>query len=191
MNRRMRRTASLTTMLLLILPSASLHAQEFATRAFGGYGTTNGYGWGIGADVGIQFPLPILVPLPTFVGAWGAYQFGNEWFDEEIGVEVDGKTALFGLEVAAEWLQKPIYIRGNGIIGAARVGRSVEQGTTAWETNFLLSGGVIFGREFGNWAVGLEPHFPLVIGSDATSTAFILYLSIGYVTSRSPAAGET
>ena len=163
-----------------------LPAQEFATRGFGGYGPTDGYGWGIGGEAGVIFPLPILAPLPTFVGPWGAYHFGNQWTDEESGLEVEGKTAMFGLEASAVWLEKPIYIRGNGIIGAARVGRAVDGAPMEWETNFLLTGGIIFGRKLGNWAVGLEPHFPIVIGSDVTSTAFILYLSAGYVAGPNP-----
>ena len=172
--------------MLLTLPSVLPAQQGFATRAFSGYGTTNGYGWGVGADVGYQFPLPILAPLPTFIGAWGAYHFGNEWMDEELGLEVEGKTAMLGAELSAVWLQKPIYIRGNGAAGIARVGRAIDGGEMLWETNFLLTGGIIFGRRFGNWAVGLEPHFPIVIGSDVTSSAFILYLSVGYVAGPNP-----
>ena len=157
-----------------------LTAQQLSTRAFGGYGTTSGYGAGLGADVGIQFPSPILVPLPVFVGAWGVYHFGEEFFDEELGQQVKGTMGLFGLEVAGVWLQEPIYIRGNGIIGAARISREIA-GQPVEETNFLLSGGFILGRRFGSIVVGVEPHFPLVIGSDLTGTAFALYLTIGYV----------
>ena len=173
-------------MFLFAVPSVLPAQQGFAARAYGGYGTTNGYGWGVGADVGYQFPMPILAPLPTFLGPFGAYFFGNEWFDEELGLQGEGQTAMYGAEIGTVWLQKPIYIRGNGAIGAARVGRAVDDGPMIWETNFLLTGGIIFGRQFGNWAVGLEPHFPIIIGSDVTSNAFILYLSVGYVAGPNP-----
>jgi hypothetical protein len=166
--------------LVFVASPTVLTAQQVSTRAFGGYGTTSGYGAGLGADVGIQFPMPILVPLPVFVGAWGVYHFGEEFFDQEPGQQVKQTMGLFGLEVAGIWLQDPIYIRGNGIIGAARVSRAIAGQPNVEQTNFLLSGGFILGRRFGSVVVGVEPHFPLVIGSDLTGAAFALYVTIGY-----------
>ena len=167
--------------LVFVASPTVLTAQQLSTRVFGGYGTTSGYGPGLGADVGIQFPSPILVPLPVFVGAWGVYYFGEEFFDQELGQQVKGTMGQFGLEVAGVWLQEPIYIRGTGIIGAARISREIAGQPKVEETNFLLSGGVILGRRFGSIVVGVEPHFPLVIGSDLTGTAFAIFLTIGYV----------
>ncbi len=162
--------------------TGALSAQEFSARTFGGYGTTNGYGVGVGADAGIQFPLPFLVRRPVFVGVWGVYHAGQEFFDEDVGLDVEQDIALYGLEGAGIWLEEPIYIRGSGIIGAARVSREVVGAPRVVETNVLLSGGITFGKRFGNFFVGVEPSFPLVLGSDLVGSGFVLYFTAGYVT---------
>ena len=158
-----------------------LSGQQFSTRAFGGYGTTTGYGPGVGADVGIQFPFPFLVPLPVFLGVWGVYHGGEEFFDPDLGITVKQSIAMYGLEAAGIWLEEPIYIRGSGILGMARVSQQLAGGPEVHESNFLLNGGITFGKRFGRVFIGVEPTLPLVIGSDITSTGFALYLTIGYV----------
>ena len=158
-----------------------LSGQQFTTRVFGGYGPTTGYGPGVGADAGIQFPFPFLVRRPVFLGVVGAYHSGDEFFDEDLGVEVKQSVAMFGLEAAGIWLEEPVYIRGSGILGVARVSQQVASGPEVQESNLLLSGGVAFGKRFGQVFIGIEPTLPLVIGSDITSNGFALYLTIGYV----------
>ena len=158
-----------------------LSGQQFSTRVFGGYGTTTGYGPGVGADAGIQFPFPFLVPLPVFLGVVGIYHAGDEFFDEDLGIDVKQSIAMLGLEAAGIWLEEPVYIRGSGILGVARVSQQLASGPEVHESNFLLSGGITIGRRFGRVFIGVEPTFPLVIGSDITSHGFALYLTIGYV----------
>ncbi len=158
-----------------------LSGQQFSTRVFGGYGTTTGYGPGVGADVGIQFPFPFLVPLPVFLGVWGVYHDGEEFFDEGLGIDVKQSIAMFGLEAAGIWLEEPVYIRGSGILGVARVSQQLASAPEVQESNLLLSGGITIGKRFGSMFIGVEPTFPLVIGSDITSFGFALYLTIGYV----------
>ena len=158
-----------------------LASQQFSARVFGGYGTTTGYGPGVGADVGIQFPFPFLVPLPVFVGVWGVYHSGEEFFDADLGIAVKQSIAMYGLEAAGIWLEEPVYIRGSGILGVARVSQQLAGQPEVHESNFLLNGGITFGKRFGRVFIGVEPTLPLVIGSDITSTGFALYLTIGYV----------
>ncbi len=158
-----------------------LSGQQFSARAFGGYGTTTGYGPGVGADAGIQFPFPILVPLPVFLGVVGVYHAGEEFFDENLGIDVKQSIAMLGLEAAGIWLEEPVYIRGSGILGVARVSQQLAGGPEVQESNLLLSGGIAIGKRFGSVFIGVEPTFPLVIGSDITSLGFALYLTIGYV----------
>jgi hypothetical protein len=164
------------------IPAALPAQAAFATRVFGGYGTTNGYGPGFGADAGVQFPSPILVPLPVFLGVWATYHTGNEFVDEDTQQMVDQSTLQYALEGASVWLEEPIFIRGSGMLGATRISRGLPGGTSIDETNFTLSGGITFGKKFGHFFVGVEPSFPLVFGSDLTGPAFVLYLTAGYVT---------
>jgi len=175
------RRVALVVMLAQMGSAGVLSGQQFSSRVFGGYGTTTGYGPGVGADVGIQFPFPFLVPLPVFLGVWGVYHSGEEFFDEELGIDVEQAISMFGLEAAGIWLEEPVYIRGSGVLGVARVSRQPAGGPKVQESNFLLSGGIMIGRRFGRVVIGLEPTFPLVIGSDVTSMGFALYLTIGYV----------
>ena len=91
--------------------ATALSAQQFSTRVFGGYGPTNGYGAGVGADAGVQFPFPFLVHRPVFLGVWGAYHAGSEFRDEDTGLVVEQNIVMYGLEGAGVWLDEPIYIR--------------------------------------------------------------------------------
>ncbi len=161
--------------------ATALSAQQFSTRVFGGYGPTNGYGPGVGASAGVQFPFPFLVRRPVFLGVWGVYHAGNEFLDKDTRLDVEQNTVLYGLEAAGVWLDEPIYIRGSGVLGAARISRKVAGGPSVNETSFLLSGGITFGKRLGHFFVGVEPSFPLVIGSDLTGRGFVLYLTAGYV----------
>lgn len=161
--------------------ATALSAQQFSTRVFSGYGPTNGYGPGVGASAGVQFPFPFLVRRPVFLGAWGVYHAGNEFLDEDTLLDVEQSTVLYGLEAAGVWLDEPIYIRGSGVLGAARISRKAAGRPSVNETSFLLSGGVLFGKRLGDFFVGVEPSFPLVIGSDLTGRGFVLYLTAGYV----------
>ncbi len=175
------RRMALVVMLAQVGSAGALSGQQFSTRVFGGYGTSTGYGPGVGADVGVQFPFPFLVPLPVFLGVWGVYHSGEEFFDEELGIDVEQAISMFGLEAAGIWLDEPVYIRGSGMLGVARVSQQPAGGPEVQESNFLLSGGIMIGRRFGRVVIAVEPTFPLVIGSDITSMGFALYLTIGYV----------
>ncbi len=161
--------------------ATALSAQEFSTRVFAGYGPTNGYGPGVGADAGVKFPFPFLLHQPVFLGMWGVYHAGTEFFDKDTGLDVEQNIVMYGLESASVWLEEPIYIRGSGVLGGARISREVVGGPSVSETSFLLSGGITFGKRLGHFFVGVEPSFPLVIGSDLTGRGFVLYLTAGYV----------
>jgi len=176
-----RPTMALVVTLAQVASAGVLSGQQFSTRVFGGYGTTTGYGPGVGADAGIQFPFPFLVHRPVFLGVWGVYHAGEEFVDEDLGIDVKQSIAMYGLEAAGIWLEEPVYIRGSGILGVARVSQQFTSGPDVQESNFLLSGGILIGKRFGRVFIGVEPTFPLVFGSDVTGTGFALYLNIGYV----------
>jgi len=58
--------ATLLCILTVGVMAGNLKAQSFTARGFAGYGTSRGYGFGVGADAGVQFPF--LFGLPAVAG---------------------------------------------------------------------------------------------------------------------------
>jgi len=160
--------------------STSLHAQAtFTARGFTGYGPARGYGLGVGGDVGIQFPF--LFGLPAVAGVWGVYHMGTEFFDEDLNAQVEQRIALYGVQGASVWIDKDFFLRGSGQLGAASIRHQVDGSAATTEKKFMLTGGIMIGKRFGDFVVSAEPFFPIVFGSDLTGAAFALYLNVVYV----------
>ena len=160
--------------------STSLHGQAtFTARGFTGFGTARGYGFGIGGDAGIQFPF--LFDLPAVAGVWGVYHVGTEFFDEDLDAQVEQRIALYGVQGASVWVDKDFFLRGSGQLGAASIRHQIEDRAATTETKFMLTGGIMIGKRFGDFVVSAEPFFPIVLGSDRTGAAFALYLNVVYV----------
>ena len=169
--------------LTLCLVAASAEAQaSFTGRGFAGYGTSRGYGFGVGADAGVQFPF--LFGLPAVAGVWGTYFAGTEFFDEELQSDVKQQITLYGAEGASVWIDKAVFLRGNGQIGAARIRHEVVGQPSTTETKFMLSGGVLVGKRWGDFVLSIEPVLPIVFGSDHTKAGFAIFLNFMY--SRAP-----
>ena len=160
--------------------STSLAAQaKFTSRAFTGYGTSRGYGFGVGGDAGVQFPF--LFDMPLMLGVWGVYHTGTEFFDEELDANVEQRVALYGLEGASVWADGDFFLRGSGQLGAASIRHQVESQSATTETKWMITGGVMIGKRFGDFIVSAEPFFPIVFGSDHTGAAFAIYLNLVYL----------
>jgi len=163
----------------LLVSASGLEAQaSFTGRVFTGPGTANGYGWGIGGDVGVQFPF--LFGLPHMAGLFVNYHFGNDFLDDELGERVEQRIVFYGPQAAAVWYDKAFFLRGSGQIGAATVRHQVEGEEAVTQTRFMLGSGIMIGKRFGNVVLSIEPWFPIVINSDYTKASFALYINLVY-----------
>lgn len=164
---------------LLLTATSSLQAQAtFAGRAFTGYSPAQGYGWAVGGDFGVQFPF--LFDTPMAIGGFVNYNFGNEFTDEDLGQEVEQRIAFYGGHASSLWVDKGVFLRGNGQAGAAVLRRQVEGEASETQTRFFLGGGVMVGKRLGDFVIGAEPWFPIVIGSDYVKAAVAVYVSVVY-----------
>jgi len=171
--------ATLLCILAVGWAAGSVEAQSFTARGFAGYGTSRGYGFGVGADAGFQFPF--LFDLPAVAGAWGTYFAGTEFFDEDLQADVQQQVTLYGVEGASVWIDKAVFLRGSGQLGAARIRHEVDGEEATIETKFMLSGGIMVGKRLGNFVLSAEPVFPIVFGSDYTGAGFSVFLNVVYV----------
>ena len=171
--------ATLLTVLAVGLTAGSIEAQSFTTRGFAGYGTSRGYGFGVGADAGVQFPF--LFGIPAVAGVWGTYFAGTEFFDEELQSNVEQQITMYGVEGASVWIDKAVFLRGSGQLGAARIRHEIEGESATTETKFMLSGGIMVGKRWGDFVLSIEPVLPLVFGSDYTGAGFAIFLNLVYV----------
>lgn len=163
----------------LLTATSSLQAQAtFAGRAFTGYSPAKGYGWGIGGDFGVQFPF--LFDTPMAIGGFVDYHVGNEFTDEDLGQTVKQQIAFYGGHASSLWVDKAVFVRGNGQAGAAVLQRQVEGQASETQTRFFLGGGIMVGKRLGDFVIGAEPWFPIVINSDYVKAAVAFYVSVVY-----------
>jgi len=164
---------------LLLTATSGLQAQAtFTGRAFTGYSPAQGYGWAIGGDFGVQFPF--LFDTPMAIGGFVNYNFGNEFTDEDSGQTVEQKIAFYGGHASSLWVDKAVFLRGNGQAGAAVLQREVEGEASVTQTRFFLGGGIMVGKRLGDFVIGAEPWFPIVISSDYVTAAVAFYVSVVY-----------
>ena len=118
--------------------------------------------------------------MPLAIGGFVNYHFGNEFTDEDLGQTVEQQIAFYGGHASAVWIDKAFFLRGNGQAGAAVLQREVEGEASVTQANFFLGGGIMVGKRLGDFVIGAEPWFPIVINSDYVKAAVAVYVSVVY-----------